>query len=61
MALNWKKKDIVIAPPLTFVSTVNSIIYSKAKPEFIDIDIKSYTIDVNKLEDRVKKIRKLNN
>lgn len=59
LGLGWKKNDIVITSPLTFVSTVNSIIFSGAKPELVDIDKNNFTIDLNKLEDKIKKIKKL--
>jgi len=52
-ALNWSKKDTIITTPLTFLASVNSIIYSGAKPELVDINEKSYTIDLNKLEHKL--------
>tara|TARA_B100001250_G_C19785454_1_gene783921 strand:+ start:615 stop:1778 length:1164 start_codon:yes stop_codon:yes gene_type:complete len=54
IALGWKKNDIVITSPLTFLSTVNSIVYSGATPEFVDIDFETYTLDPTKLEDKIK-------
>ncbi len=59
-ALNWTKKDTIITTPLTFLASINSIIYSGAKPELVDIDKKTYTIDINKLEDKLKKFKKKN-
>ena len=58
--LNWTKKDIIITTPLTFLASINSIIYSDAKPELVDIDKKFYTMDINKLEDKLKKYKKKN-
>ena len=60
LALGWKKGDIIITSPLTFVATANSIIYSGATPDFVDIDPISYTIDVNQLEEKIKAYRKAN-
>jgi len=60
LVLGWKKNDIVIVSPITFLSTVNCIEYQKAKPDFVDIEPYTYTIDVNKLEDKIKKYKKNN-
>ena len=54
IALDWGKNDIVITSPITFLATANSIVYSGATPDFVDIDSNSYTIDVNKLEEKIK-------
>jgi dTDP-4-amino-4,6-dideoxygalactose transaminase len=36
--------------PFTFVATVATIRYTGARPVFVDIDPKSYTLDVSLLE-----------
>ena len=54
IALGWGEDDIVITSPITFLATANSIVYSGAKPDFVDINHDNYTIDVNKLEDKIK-------
>tara|TARA_B100000579_G_scaffold437201_1_gene465615 strand:- start:4662 stop:5837 length:1176 start_codon:yes stop_codon:yes gene_type:complete len=59
-ALGWGENDLVITSPITFLATANSIIYSGAKPDFVDIDAKSYTLDLNKLEDRINFFKKNN-
>ena len=59
-ALGWKDKDIVLTSPNTFIASSNAIIYSNATPDFIDIDKKSFNIDINYLEDKIKKYRKIN-
>ena len=53
MALGWKKGDIVLTTPISFLATANSILYSGATPDFVDIDNSTYNIDVNKLEDKI--------
>jgi UDP-4-amino-4,6-dideoxy-N-acetyl-beta-L-altrosamine transaminase len=58
IALGWTKGDVVLTTPLTFLATANCILYAGASPDFVDIDEKSYTIDIDKLEDKVRKYRK---
>jgi len=55
MALGWRKDDIVITTPITFLASANCILYNNATPDFVDIDPVYYTIDVNKLEEKIKK------
>ena len=61
ISLNWKEGDIVLTTPITFLATSNSIIYSGAKPEFIDIDKDTYNIDIDKLEKKIKFFKKKKN
>ena len=53
LALGWGEDDIVITSPITFLASANSIIYCGATPDFVDIDYSSYTIDLNKLEEKI--------
>jgi dTDP-4-amino-4,6-dideoxygalactose transaminase len=45
--------DEVIVPAITFFSTATSILHQNAIPIFADIDIKSYTIDPNDINDKI--------
>ena len=54
LALGWKPGDIVITSPITFLASANCIIYAGATPDFVDIDPCSYTIDPNRLEQKIK-------
>ena len=54
LALGWEQGDIVITTPLTFLATANSIVYADAIPDFVDIDMATYTIDPNLVEEKVK-------
>lgn len=45
-----KPNDEVLVPNLTFVATANAVKYCFAKPVFIDVNWKSLTVDVEKLE-----------
>lgn len=60
MALNWKANDIVLTTPITFVATANCIVHAGATPDFVDINSKNYTIDLNSLEDKIKFYKKKN-
>jgi dTDP-4-amino-4,6-dideoxygalactose transaminase len=42
--------DEVITVPFTFVATAAAICYTGAQPVFVDIDLRSYTMDVNQVE-----------
>ncbi len=42
--------DEVITVPFTFVATVAAILYTGARPTFVDIDDRSYNMDVSRLE-----------
>ncbi len=54
LGLGWQPGDIIITTPITFLASSNCIVYSGATPDFVDIDPVSYTIDPNKLEEKVK-------
>lgn len=58
LALGWKKNDVVITTPLSFVATSNSILYAGAQPVFVDIDYKSGNICPNNLDKKIKELRK---
>jgi dTDP-4-amino-4,6-dideoxygalactose transaminase len=45
--------DEVITVPFTFVATVSAICYTGARPVLVDIEPRSYTIDVNQIEDAI--------
>lgn len=45
--------DEVITTPMTFAATANTIIHTGATPVFVDIDPKTFCIDVNKIEEKI--------
>ena len=55
IACGVKKGDEVITTPMTFASTINSIIHSGAKPVLADIEPDTFNIDPNQI---IKKITK---
>ncbi len=50
LAAGVGKGDEVITVPFTFVATVSAIDYTGATPVFVDIDPKTFTMDVNAIE-----------
>lgn len=47
------KGDEVIVPALTFVATANVVTYVGAKPVFADVDIRTWDIDAEDIEDKI--------
>ena len=45
--------DEVITTPFTFIASGNSILYTKATPVFVDIDLKTYTINSDLIEEKI--------
>jgi len=60
LALGWEKGDIVITTPITFLASANCIIYAGATPDFVDINKETYTLDVEKLEEKILNYKKEN-
>ncbi len=52
--LDWKKGDIIFCSPITFVASSNCILQQNASPFFIDIDSKTFNIDVEILKKKLK-------
>ena len=42
--------DEVITVPFTFIASANSIVYTGARPVFVDIDERDFTMDVDRIE-----------
>ncbi len=57
-AMNLKKTDCIIASPLTFVSGANSIELLGGETVFVDIDEFTLSIDLYKLEEKIKYLKK---
>lgn len=53
ITLGIKAGDEVIVPAFSYVATANVVELVGAKPIFVDIDPKTYNIDVNKIEDAI--------
>jgi len=58
MAMGIEKSCLVWTSPLSFVASANCALYVGADVDFVDIDIKTGNIDVNKLEEKLKEAEK---
>ena len=54
-ALNFEPNSEIITTPMTFCSTINSIVNARLKPVFVDINIETRNIDVDKIEEKITK------
>jgi len=52
-AAGVREGDEIITSPITFVATSNSAVYLGAKPVFVDIDLKTYCIDTQRIEEKI--------
>lgn len=55
LSLSIGKGDEVIVPDFTYIATALAVSYTGAKPVFVDIDEKTYNIDVEKIEKAITK------
>lgn len=46
----FSKEEVIITTPFTFTATGDAILRSGATPVFVDIDMATYNIDVNKIK-----------
>ena len=53
LAAGIGKGDEVITSPFTFAATGNSILYTGARPVFVDVDEDTFTLDPSKIEDAI--------
>ena len=54
-SLNLKEGDEIIVPNFTIISCINEIIKQKLIPVFIDADINTWNIDLNKIQKKITK------
>ncbi|MBI5044217.1 MAG: DegT/DnrJ/EryC1/StrS family aminotransferase [Nitrospirae bacterium] len=55
LACGIGKGDEVITTPFTFIATAEAITYTGARPVFVDIDEKTFNIDVKRIEKAITK------
>ncbi len=54
LALGVSSGDKVITTPITFAASANCVKYCGGEVDFVDIDSNNYTIDLDKLEQKIK-------
>ncbi len=61
LAMGWGSlpSDIVLVPALTFAATANAVIMTGASVDFVDIDPYTLAIDLNQVEDKLRKSSKI--
>ncbi len=47
------KGDEVIIPTFTMIATCNAVIYSNAKPVFVDAEMETWNMDIGKIEEKI--------
>lgn len=50
----WNKDDLILTSPISFLASASCVIYNNAKIDFIDIDEDTYTLNIEKLEKKLK-------
>lgn len=53
VALGVGPGDEVLVPAFTFVATANVVEYQRAKPVFVDVDLRTFNIDISQIEPRI--------
>lgn len=53
LTYNIKPKDEVIVPSFSFIATASPVLNLNAKPIFIDINLNTYNIDDEKIEEKI--------
>jgi dTDP-4-amino-4,6-dideoxygalactose transaminase len=53
VALGVSEGDEVLVPAFTWVSTANAVMYCGATPVFVDIDLVTFNIDIEKIAEKV--------
>ena len=55
LALGVKKGDEIIIPDFSFVATINAVLNIGAKPVIVDVNIKNWLIDIEKIKKNITK------
>jgi dTDP-4-amino-4,6-dideoxygalactose transaminase len=58
IAVGTKTGNKVLTSPISFVATSNSVLYCGGEVDFVDIDPHTFLIDLNKLEEKLRRNRK---
>ena len=60
IALGLNKGDILWTSPISFLASANCALYCEANIDFVDIDINSFNISIDKLEEKLIKAKSEN-
>ena len=52
-ALGWKNGNKILTTPFSFVASANAALFVGANPEFVDIDIETYNMDLDKAKKKI--------
>lgn len=52
-ALDLRPGDEVIVPAFTWIATANCVEYLGARPVFVDVDLRTFNIDVKRIEEKI--------
>jgi perosamine synthetase len=55
-AVGLAKGDAVITTPFSFVASANCLLFEGARPVFVDIDEKTWNIDIERISEKTKKL-----
>ncbi len=55
LALGLKPGEKVVTTPITFAASANCVLYVGGEVEFVDIDSDTFLMDLNQLEDKLRK------
>ena len=58
-SLNLKRSSKIVCSTNTFFSSIYTVIMNKLEPSLCDIENQTYNIDLNKLEDKIKRDKKI--
>jgi len=51
----WNDGDEVIVPAVTFVASSNIVLHNNMTPKFVDVELDTFNIDPNKIEEKITK------
>jgi dTDP-4-amino-4,6-dideoxygalactose transaminase len=49
----YRDGDEVLVPALTFIATSNIVLQNNLRPVFVDVDLQTFNIDPNRVEDKI--------
>lgn len=58
LALGIGSEDEILVPSFTYIASANAIEYTGARPVFVDVDLKTFNIDPQKVEEYLEQAKK---